>query len=441
MNLNKLNKTYNKSVWLLLTCFIVVNNVIAQDFKLPDEISKFVVIPLIYENGLSFSEKLAPVMQDGKWGMIDTSNSFIVKPDYKSLGMFYNGLAIAENETGKLYINKKNENTIKLSFAKCKQFSENLAPVLIKGKAKFCFINLDGKIQLPEFYENAFSFSEGLAAVKLDGKYGFIDKKGVLIIKNTFEYSDIFSENIATVYVNNKYGFINKKGEIIIKPQFDEVKTFSGKVCAVKVNNKWGFIDSTGNYIIKSKYDEAGNFKEGLAPVLSNGKWGFINKTDEFIIKPFFDFAYSFNEGFAGVMIRNNEKTFYGFIKNPFSILKSKEKVKPDSSKSKVIEEPDTKSFISCGQSLHGWEGNISNIHKIDTPTDKIKIKWEFINKEFGIIVYEGIGLKGKVLFKEKQIKYTGEKSIKIKSTIKNVTIQILAKKEKTEWKYIMECD
>jgi hypothetical protein len=67
----------------------------------------------------------------------------------------------------------------------------------------------------PQF-DGAFSFSEGLAVVRIGddatGKYGFIDKTGSFVINSQFNGAESFSEGLARVRIGGnatgKYGFI-----------------------------------------------------------------------------------------------------------------------------------------------------------------------------------------------------------------------------------------
>lgn len=50
-----------------------------------------------------------------------------------------------------------------------------------------------------------------MAAVKLNGKAGFINTKGKEVIPFVYDDADSFSEGLAPVKNNELWGFINKK--------------------------------------------------------------------------------------------------------------------------------------------------------------------------------------------------------------------------------------
>ena len=79
-----------------------------------------------------------------------------------------------------------------------------------------------------------------MAAVSIDGKWGFIDATGKRIIEPQYDDARSFSNGVAAVKSGNKWGFINESGEMVIKPTFSDAKDFndSGKVM-VKDSGTW----------------------------------------------------------------------------------------------------------------------------------------------------------------------------------------------------------
>ena len=61
-------------------------------------------------------------------------------------------------------------------------------------------------------YDDAGSFSEGLAAVEINGKWGFIDHTGKEIIPLKYDDAGSFSEGLAPVKLDGKWGQIDKNG-------------------------------------------------------------------------------------------------------------------------------------------------------------------------------------------------------------------------------------
>ncbi|MCX7596880.1 MAG: WG repeat-containing protein [Fischerella sp.] len=259
----------------------------------------------------SFSEGLAEVKVDGKWGYIDKSGNIVIQPQFDETDKFSEGLAkvwIAGQNWG--YIDKTGNFVIPQQFAKdgARNFSEGLARACVVSTCGF--IDKTGNFVIERKFTGAGDFKEGLARVKTRGKWGFIDKSGNLVVQPQFEEAYNFSEGLAIVKINNKYSYIDSNGNFVIQTNFDDVFYFSEELALVKVGDKYGYIDKTGKMIIQPEFDDAYNFSEGLARIKTNGKWGYIDKRGTVAIQPQFTEAYNFSEELALVKVDNK----WGYI-------------------------------------------------------------------------------------------------------------------------------
>ena len=185
-----------------------------------------------------------------------------------------------------------------------------LIPILDSATDKFGFIDQSGTEVISCKYDFAYSFSEGLAAVKLNDKWGYIDQNATEVIPYKYDGVYSFSEGLATVRLNGKWGVIDQSGTEVVPCRYDWVGDFSEGLAAVELNGKWGYIDQNGTEVISCKYDGVYSFSEGLATVILNGKLGFIDKNVTEVIPCKYDWAHSFSEGLATVGLNGK----YGFI-------------------------------------------------------------------------------------------------------------------------------
>ena len=244
------------------------------------------VIPCQFEDARDFSEGLAAVKLNGKWG----------------------------------YINKTGEIIIPCQFDYARDFSEGLASVELNDKCGY--IDKSGKVAIPYDFVEAYSFSEGLAFVKSSDKRGYIDKSGKEVMSYKCQGISSFSEGLACVFKDGQYGFVDKTTKIVIPFTFDDINNFNGGFASYgqyqrhlwyKISYAWntfeelmdafkdrltgtfrfdhiglgnmemsmlkmkyGIIDKTGRIIISPQFDDIGNFSEGLVSVKINEEWGFI---------------------------------------------------------------------------------------------------------------------------------------------------------------------
>jgi hypothetical protein len=282
------------------------------------------VIAPTYEDASSFSDGLAAVKQNGKWGFVDKAGKVVIPFKYDDVKFISDGD----------------------QYRRC-AFSEGLAAVCIgdsSGKdmdrpPQWGFIDKTGKEVVPLQYFNALPFSDGLAAVfgvvENDVPlpfWGYIDKTGKIVLAPLL-YVTNFSDGVALVaplypdtfdmgaYLSGKidgFDIMNKKGEFLtpLPMPLDGISDFSEGMAAVMMttNGKrlFGYFDAQNPYMIIYGYEEARNFSDGLAavkPIDKGGKWGFIDKERKEVIEATFDWAWSFSEGLA--MCEPNGKRCY----------------------------------------------------------------------------------------------------------------------------------
>ena len=192
---------------------------------------------------------------------------------------------------------------------------ENIKLKPLKKDGKYGFADEAGNIVIPCKWEDAYSFSQGLALIEDDnGKRGFIDKTGTVVIPCKWKDAYSFSEGLARVEDDNeKWGFIDKTGTVVIPCKWKFAGGFSEGLAAVGDDNcKWGYIDKTGNVVIPCKWECAFDFSEGLAAVQDdNGEWGYIDKTGNVVIPCTWKDAWNFSEGLARVQDDNGK---WGYI-------------------------------------------------------------------------------------------------------------------------------
>ncbi len=192
--------------------------------------------------------------------------------------------------------------------------------------SKYGFIDETGKEVIPCIYDDADSFSGGLANVKKDGKWGYIDKLGKEVIPCIYGWADSFSEGLASVKKDGKWGYIDKLGKEVIPGIYGWADSFSEGLASVEKDGKWGYIDKTGKEVIPCVYYRIGSFSEGLASVKKDGKYGYIDKLGKEVIPCIYDGAGSFSEGLARV--EKYKFIFIVKIKTVWYIDKTGKKVK-----------------------------------------------------------------------------------------------------------------
>jgi hypothetical protein len=254
-----------------------------------DKAGKMVIIPQFVQ-AMGFHDGLASARIGGirtssagqQWGFIDKTGGWVVNPSFNFVNDMSDGRSYVYNPNGtsQCYISKEayaakkdnaayNPGCLNGSpFNAGGAFSEGYAPVQFydpKGNSKWGYIDHGGVNATTPYLDMAFSFSEGLARVRIGDKYGYIDQSGFhelgaggggnmermrkTVIPPQFENAHDFSEGLAAVRAGGKWGYIDKTGKMVINPQFDDAGEFSGDLAAVTVAGKRGYIDKDGKYV------------------------------------------------------------------------------------------------------------------------------------------------------------------------------------------------
>ena len=110
-----------------------------------------------------YSEGLAAVELNGKYGFIDKTGKEVVALKYDYVSEFKEGIANVSFNGKYGYIDKTGKEVGKIKYDSAGYFSEGLGEVEVDGK--WGFINKAGKEVIPLKYDKVFNFSDGLAMV------------------------------------------------------------------------------------------------------------------------------------------------------------------------------------------------------------------------------------------------------------------------------------
>lgn len=174
--------------------------------------SSFVtVLPTAYEEIGMMSNGVAAAKSDGKWGLVNISEEWMLEPKYDeilcdTLGRCYarSCVFVREDDTVKLLVHSK-----------------------------------DGFTQIGENFEDAKPFLDLYAAVKQDGKWGFVDTDGTLVVDYQFEDAQSFGQHLAAVKQDGKWGYIDRKGTIVIPCIYEDAQSFQDGHAFVKTEAGW----------------------------------------------------------------------------------------------------------------------------------------------------------------------------------------------------------
>lgn len=87
--------------------------------------------------------------------------------------------------------------------------------VIINDNLDYGYADRGKNVVIEPKYEYAFSFTDGLALVRLDGKFGFIDKNDNMVIPCIYDFATSFVQGKSKVTIGYESYYIDKYGDRI----------------------------------------------------------------------------------------------------------------------------------------------------------------------------------------------------------------------------------
>ncbi|HNX60340.1 MAG TPA: WG repeat-containing protein, partial [Spirochaetota bacterium] len=195
------------------------------------------VIPLKYHYATPFSGGTAAVGDGKRAWLINTKGERIGKYEFNMIDEFHDGLAYAEKDSRKMFVNTKGDIVFEIS-----------------GKYEW---GPDGS---PYFNDNALVLNKQPSFDNDDGFYRVYDTSGTsrIIGKNGYRKNSWFSDWLM----------------LVAKVTGD--------------STRYAYWDKSGAEVLRVPYSNIGCFSNGLAPFMNGNKWGYIDKKVKVVIKPEF---------------------------------------------------------------------------------------------------------------------------------------------------------
>lgn len=254
----------------------------------------------VYETGNC--ESNLKVKIDGKWGVIDCRENWLIPPFFDSDGdireYFNHGLIRVKTE-GKegFYDIREKKWALPVVYKKAEYVAKNL--FIVKDGDKFAFSDSEGKVLDGKWYDDMFQ-GHGVVWVKDNGKYGVMDFNRTWLLPPTFDWVDfnviLFNRyGIIRVESDGRRGLADAHGNILGGRTYNGMHEYREGHFKVVDKGRYGLIDPQGNLVIATEYEDVEPFYNGRALVeTTDKKYGYIGRDGEWAIPPKFDWAESF---------------------------------------------------------------------------------------------------------------------------------------------------
>lgn len=283
---------------------------------------------------------LIPVKENGKWGYVNTSGSFEIRPRFSEAHYFSGDRAVVGLDGGLTYIDRGGEVVLDERYEMARNFYGGVALVK-RSMRSWKFIHTDGEVikegtglftkpnvggvalirsgdgwtahffaddrevSLPSSIKMAQPYINGYSLAWTGDEWVALNREGSVehrwssdtspeIIRHAFTEIDSWApvrNSFAPAYpvrIDGEWGFINGRLKLSIQPKYDEALPYSEGRAGVKKGDNWFFIDRFGNRVFTKKFDDLTPFYRNWAGAKKEGKWGLINKDGDWVIRPTF---------------------------------------------------------------------------------------------------------------------------------------------------------
>ena len=267
---------------------------------------------------------------DGKWGLIDDTGAWKVKPTYSDMRLYGAGLAAAlDSATGMWgYIDQNGNWAIEPQFSNTRPFNDYGAVAQNAQTSFWGVLNRQGKwIVDAKYYAMGDMVLGNFVPYRSSNEE---DSWGYIYIK-TGKRNDVpptfrglggwdSANGLGPATQDGTtWGYINGYGQWKIEPQFKAARRFASNRAAVQFDDgSWGYILPDGTRAFSATFAEAREFANGWAPVKDQaaGLWGCSTVSGAWQVEPKFramgDIFYTSSGVFLPV--QDNESGKWGVL-------------------------------------------------------------------------------------------------------------------------------
>ncbi len=280
------------------------------------------VIPFEYEGIAPPQKGLFRVKKgkgmEGRWGAVNLKNELVIPYEYQAIGDFVNGEAtmVQNGKFGLIDTKGKVLIPAKLEVQKMEPFENGIAWVgrgrevrEVAGDIQIIYtkqgyVTRTGSYIIPPDFEYIGDFpsiwkaQKGLCQVRKNGRVGYFDYTGKAVLPTLYLYVDDFETiwklNKGITKVSNdekKFGYVNHHGQEVVPVQFEEISdeflqvyADSSGMALAKTEGKYGYMNYKAEAVIPFAYEALSEFREWVAIAKRGGIWGAINLKNETVV-------------------------------------------------------------------------------------------------------------------------------------------------------------
>lgn len=229
------------------------------DFMFIDNTGKVILDLSDYDSVQSFSEGLAVVEKEGKYGYIDKKGNVVIPIQYKTASDFSDGEAYVDFGDTSYSIDLKG-NRLEDDYDYGDSESNSDFYTISEGYYGDTGLanRATNQIVLQPKYSSIEDMGNDIFLLELDYLYGYYDAKNDKMMAPKFEDLDIdTTANLVIAETEDYlYGMYDLSGNTLVEPIYDSIYSLDdGLFEVVDENQMSGIVDSKGHMIVNTEYD------------------------------------------------------------------------------------------------------------------------------------------------------------------------------------------
>mgnify|MGYP006284833129 CR=1 FL=1 len=214
----------------------------------------FAVLLVFLSTTAGSAQRLFPVKQGQRWGLIDAQGKMQVSPRYEAIGAFKQfGYASMQRNGGVGLLNQRGEEVVAPRYQDIKILDSLLIAVL--EEEAWRVINLSGEQILAAGYDQVEVWDGPFLAYAKNGKWGVLRKDGTTVLPLAYDNIDYLPrDSCFFLYQDDQMGVAALTGDVIFPPRAQRIKAAGTHGFLVKEEQRWGLIDRRGKRLFPARY-------------------------------------------------------------------------------------------------------------------------------------------------------------------------------------------
>ncbi|MBK8521424.1 MAG: WG repeat-containing protein [Chitinophagaceae bacterium] len=194
-----------------------------------------------------------------RYFLVDKTGKPVNSLTWDAIGIFSDGLALVKNNSKWGYIDAQGNKVIDTKYDIGSGFTKGAA--IVKLNNQFFLINKKGEPINSNKYDAAGAPDNGTFPVQKDSLTGLIDSKGNTLIDFKKSYNSLLymSEERAWASQDGKWGLLDNTGKALTDFMYDGALSFKNGYAVVMLDDKYGLINKAGKLVVPAEYKSLGS--------------------------------------------------------------------------------------------------------------------------------------------------------------------------------------